>query len=197
MPSPSPLPSSPSFLGPKMSSAMNTMIASSGRPIFPPNISPPVEQPGQSAARQNRLRASCLDSRLLPEARQRRLRSKSDPPADLAPTRRTGSDRLNQSRQQRCPSRQFGRQHMLVLGVRAIADGAQSVERRNAEAAGEVAVRAPADRDFAQRESQLAARSSAPSRTSAATCLVRSSGGRLTPPSICKRALLVDRRAAL
>src|SRR6516164_1796277 len=41
MPSPSPLPSSPNFLGPKMSRAINTMTASSGRPIFPPNIIPP------------------------------------------------------------------------------------------------------------------------------------------------------------
>src|SRR6516162_3126273 len=54
MPSPSPLPSSPNFLGPKMSRAINTMTASSGRPIFPPNIVPPVKQPGQSAVRHSR-----------------------------------------------------------------------------------------------------------------------------------------------
>src|ERR1035441_6399559 len=77
MPSPRPLPSSPSFLGPKMSRAMNTMTASSGRPIFPPNIRPPVKQPGCSACRQNRLRASALDSRLLPGARQRTIASRN------------------------------------------------------------------------------------------------------------------------
>src|SRR5450755_3124403 len=77
MPSPSPLPSSPSFLGPKMSRAMNTMTASSGRPIFPPNIRPPVKQPGCSACRQNRLRASALDSRLLPTPRQRTFDSRN------------------------------------------------------------------------------------------------------------------------
>src|SRR5215469_1114298 len=71
MPSPSPLPSSPNFLGPKMSRAMNTITASSGRPIFPPNIVPPVKQPGQSAFRHNRKAGLYPNFRLLAGTRQR------------------------------------------------------------------------------------------------------------------------------
>src|SRR5664279_4486581 len=98
MPSPRPLPSSPSFLGPKMSRAMNTMTASSGRPIFPPNIRPPVKQPGCSACRQNRLRASALDSRLLPRARQRTTASQNLANLQLQ-WQEAASDCIEESRQ--------------------------------------------------------------------------------------------------
>src|SRR5713226_133499 len=44
---------------------------------------------------------------------------------------------------------------VLVRGMRAVADGAETVERRDAETGGEISVRATADGAFAQRDVHL------------------------------------------
>src|SRR5271165_1690490 len=62
MPSPSPLPSSPSFFGPKINRAITKMTASSGKPSFPPNIKSSAARFVCDSAKW--IAGFCLDSRL-------------------------------------------------------------------------------------------------------------------------------------
>src|SRR5271166_1203228 len=84
MPSPSPLPSSPSFFGPKINRAITKMTASSGKPSFPPNIKS-FRCPVRLRLRKG-IAGFCPDSRLSSGARQ------SDRP--VTTRRRSNSDQL-------------------------------------------------------------------------------------------------------
>src|SRR3954471_12676228 len=53
-------------------------------------------------------------------------------------------DRLDQGDEQRRPLGDLLDDHVLVVGVRAVADRAEAVERRNAHPGGEIAVRGAA-----------------------------------------------------
>ena len=73
---------------------------------------------------------------------------------------------------------------MLSFGsMRAFADAAQSIQRRNAERRGKVAVRAAAGGRFLQPRRRVPWRKRAPSGTACRMAGERSMGGRFRPPS--------------
>ena len=72
------------------------------------------------------------------------------------------SSGLDQTGQKQCAAWQFGDDDVLVNGVSTVADSAHAVERGDADAGGEVAVRAAADRGFVQLPVDLSRRWPAP-----------------------------------